>query len=200
MRAEEKLYLAMSEISDEIVEEASTPYKKPSFLQTGIVKAAAILVCASVLLITATTLPTIFSAKGGASPELNNGSDGSGVVGSAAPEFTDAGIYLANVQYDKENARYTFKLIVAEYHEKLDIYIYGLIDDDGDKVPVICTTSDELIGDYARVVRPIITVNGEMCENLPTAIDVYDVIVDMSETDLENVDWTNTIYTKELSQ
>ena len=119
---------------------------------------------------------------------------------TAAPEFTDAGIYLANVQYDKENARYTFKLIVAEYHEKLDIYIYGLIDDDGDKVPVICTTSDELIGDYARVVRPIITVNGEMCENLPTAIDVYDVIVDMSETDLENVDWTNTIYTKELSQ
>lgn len=184
MKNEEKLLLAIGEISDDIILEASTPYKR-KFIPTK--KTMAIAASIAVVTIGITMLPRLFdgvfdkNAGGSAAPEYGDGMNG--MQGDLDIREADFG-YLVYTGKVAENT-YSFKLvIITKPDEPIDVRLYSK-----DK-SIVYTTADNA-EDGITVRRPTITVNGERSDKIPT--DVGDYEIEISFDNLEkDIKWDTT--------
>ncbi len=175
MKNEEKLLLAIGEISDDIIAEVSAPYKrKIAPTRRTLAVAASIAVVA----VGITLLPGLLEGKkfdknvgGNAAPEMNGAADGSEGFGNHFGSLAYVG---------STDSAFNFKLTLDAVGAHLDVCLKSA---DGS---VIYTTEDITV-DGVEVRRPTLTVNGEAVEALPSLPGEYDITVsfDGMESDIE---------------
>lgn len=175
MKAEEKLYLAIGEIGDDIIKEASEPYKKP------LISRRTVAVAASLALVTVTAFTagsillsglTNIGDMGGnsAAPEYggNNSGDSAEIPGDDLL-ISDIG----NIEVVDRGDGSVFTLILtitAPTDLPINVYLYST---DGS---VLYTTATEVSDEDVEEVRRIsITVDGEVCDAIPTEIGKYEI-------------------------
>ena len=178
MKNEELLYLAIGEIDEELIKEASAPYKK------GIPKLyKKLTIAASVTIVSAAVIAGAMMAgapsldKSGSSPDCNN-------AGSPYEDFesllTDnAGNSISEIKLLDE---YTVSLrlrILSELTTPYELTMIGYsLSGDHSRI-AICTTGTPSV-EYDTVLSPTITVNGAPSAALPTSVGEYEITVDFS--------------------
>ena len=193
MTNEEKLLLAIGEIDDGLISEASVAYKRRSTpLMRGLSVAASVVAVSAVVLASgALFAPKSFDkndAAGEASPPTENASDGSdgSYVGALEGKYG----FICNVVRVSEHKIMLDLQIICESTEKFDVVILG--ENPEKQKKAICTSGDVDDG-YDLVVSPVITVNGDTADSLPTAVGAYTVVIDFSAIAETDFTWNDYI-------
>ena len=168
MTNEEKLLLAIGEISDDIILEASTPYKQSIINKKSLTIAASIAVVAVGIGILPLALGNAFGngASGGNSAPEMGGDSSNGSLDIREESF---GSLSYHGRLDDNTYSFTL-LIMTEASEPIDVTLYSKDDS------VVYTTKD-VTPDGVIVRRPVITVNGEVQDKLPTEVGAYDITI-----------------------
>ena len=184
MKSEEKLLLAIGEIDESIIAEASADYKRKFVFNK---KALAVAASVAVVAVTISMLPGLLlgrldkdAAGGDAAPEMNGGmlESGKDVRVESYGSLTYNG--------KKSDDKFSFTLIiVTDATSPIDIYLY---DNDPD-VSIVYTTANNMPSDM-EVRRPTITVNGEAASALPTTAGEYEITINFDGLE-ETVKWNN---------
>lgn len=194
MRNEEKLYLAIGEIDDGLIEEAGASYKKP-FPVKKIVAAAA---CVVLVTVAAIGVPNMFNLmdKGGnmegdMAPGMNGGSAGFPENGGSEIPKNDVieGDIGRLTLLESNGASFTFLLnVYLPSSVPIDIYLESI---DG---IAVYTTAENVTG--ASVYRPTVLVDGEVSDRLPGEIGEYEVTISFDGIDELDVRWKRyfTVY------
>lgn len=183
MKNEEKLLLAIGEISDDIVAEVSKPYKRKPFPMKQTLAIAASLA----VVVVGVSLSGIFDAKldknmsgGDAAPESNGSHYGDVNDGCNDVAYLGAIAYVGKVG---ENS-FEFNLSL-NMDSAVHVTLKSL---DGS---VIYTTED-ISDEGVEIRRPTITVNGEAANALPSLAGEYDITVTFDGME-ENIEWSEYI-------
>ena len=195
MRNEEKLYLAIGEIDERLIEDAGAAYKKPFPIKKFVAAAA----CVAIVTVAAIGMSNMLDLMdkggnlgGGMAPEMN---------GSAAPEFggddspsegevpendvliSDIGI-LTLIESDGKSFRFHLNITLPTYLP-IDVYLYSK---DG---KAVYTTADSIndTESLTSIYRPIILVDGEEAERLPGEIGEYVVTISFEGIAELDYDW-----------
>ena len=187
MKNEEKLLLAIGEISDDIVSEALAPYERKSI---PVKKVMAIAAGISLITVSVALLTRMFSvglikdaAGNAAAPEMNGGMSFDG----SYSDCTDInGNYLGSLAYvgrvDENSFR--FKLTL----NSTAVVNLSFKSADGS---IIYTTND-ITAESIEIRSPMITVNGEAAEALPSLPGEYDIIISFEGME-DNIEWCDYI-------
>ncbi len=181
MTNEEKLLLAMGEIDDELISEASSAYKRrfTPLTRRLSVAASVVLVSAAVLAASELFLPKAFDTGfdgGNASPPFSESTENSGCPdGTEFLESEYGRIYnLRSIGDDK----ISFNLSLhSDCDTALDIYFYG-INESG--MQELVATTDKSSEIYGYTFPPVITVDGVIAEELPNTVGDYSVTIDFA--------------------
>ena len=178
MKSAEKLLLAMSEIDEQIIAEASEEYKRKFIFSK---KAMAIAASVAVVAVTISLLPGLLpkmGAGGNAAPEMG----GDMMNGSADVREESFGTLIYNGK--KADGRFSFTLIiVTEAPSPIDVYLY----DNDPNASIVYTTAGNMPSDV-EVRRPSITVNGEEASAIPTSPGEYEILLGFPGLE-ETVKW-----------
>ena len=183
MTNEEKLLHAIGEISDDIIWEASTPYKQSLINKKSLTIAASIAAVAVGISILPLALGNAFdkgAAGGNSAPEM--GTDSSN--GSLDIREESFGSLAYHGRLDENVYSFTL-LIMSEAPEAIDVTLYSK---DGS---ILYTTADDT-PEGVVVRRPVITVDGVAQDKLPTEVGAYDITI--SFDGIENSTEFSTIY------
>ncbi len=182
MKNEEKLLLAIGEISDDIIAEVSTPYTRKS---VPMKRTLAIAASIAVVTVGITLLPGLLDGKfdksmGGnaAAPEMSGGM--SGDVADGSGEHFGSLAYVGRVG----ESSFNFNLML----DMTTIVNISLKSADG---TVIYTTED-IADEGVEIRHPTITVNGEAAEALPSHPGEYDITVSFDGME-GDVEWSEYI-------
>ena len=203
MRNEEKLYLAISEVDDALIAEASAPYKKNTVTPMKILAVAA---CAVIITVGAIGALTLDLGSKGMAGDSAPESDMPNMYGTINPDYNAPG------KDDEENApgddgcenvgsiivgeagsltmihgdgvSFSFKLrITKPQHNQLNVYLYSI-----DKSIVYSTA---YVDEASCVYRPTILVDGKPADNLPTDVGEYYVTISFDGKNEINTVWEN---------
>ena len=185
MKSEEKLYLAIGEIDDQLIAEASVPYKKGA----PIGKIIAIAASAAIVTVAVAAGAGLFDAgiksdmaNDAAPPPEDSNMDQEAAPGSSNIIESDIGILIPN--YSTKNS-YTFKLIIIAPTElPLDVYLYS---QDKSALYTTASVTDEDI----QLYKVKVTVDGEEAERLPGEIGEYDITITFPNLDESGIEWSN---------
>lgn len=187
MKNEEKLLLAIGEISDDIVAEASAPYER-KYMPVNKVMAIA----AGIALITVSValLPRIFSvglikdaAGNAAAPEMNGGMSMDG----SYSDCTDInGIYLGSLEYVGRVGENSLRFKLTLNSTAIAHLSFKSADNS-----IVYTTKDVTV-ENTEIRRPTITVNGEAAEALPSQPGEYDITISFEGME-DNIEWCDYI-------
>ncbi|MBP3401670.1 MAG: hypothetical protein J6K85_01275 [Clostridia bacterium] len=185
MKNEEKLLLAIGEISDDIISEVSEPYKRKPFPMKQTLAIAASLA----VVVVGVSLSGIFDARldknmsGAASaPELNDGHyDGSNGSG----KFDDVA-YLGAIAYVGKVGENSFSFNLSlNMDSPIHVTLKSL---DG----TVIYTTENISDEDVEIRRPTITVNGEAADALPSLAGEYDITITFDGME-ENIEWSEYI-------
>lgn len=184
MKNEEKLLLAIGEISDDIISEVSEPYKRKPFPMKQTLAIAASLA----VVVVGVSLSGIFDARldknmsGAASaPELNDGHDGSNGSG----KFDDVA-YLGAIAYVGKVGENSFAFNLSlNMDSPIHVTLKSL---DG----TVIYTTENISDEGVEIRRPTITVNGEAADALPSLAGEYDITITFDGME-ENIEWSEYI-------
>ena len=178
MKNEEKLLLAIGEISDDIIAEASSPYQ---INRIPFKRAAAIAASVAVVTIGVTLLSGIFAKKfdanlsGGSAPNMNGAMEGD----CSEPR-------IGSLVYMGKSGDNSFNFILTlDTTGSVNILLKST---DGN----IFYTTDEATPNGVEIRRPTITVNGELSDSLPSLPGEYDITISFDEME-DNVEWNKYI-------
>ena len=181
MKSEEKLLFAIGEISDDIIAEASTPYRKSIINRKSMTIAASIAAIAIGIGILPLALGNSVDKAGGNSAPEMGGDSTNGHLDISEEEF---GTLTYHGRLDENTYSFTL-LITDEAPERIDISLYSKDNS------IVYTTADEA-EDGVTVRRPTITVDGVAKDSLPTEIGTYDITVSFEGLE-DSIEWS-TVY------
>lgn len=194
MKNEEKLLLAIGEISDDIILEASTPYKR-KFIPTK--KTMAIAASIAVVTIGITLLPRLFdgvfdkNAGGSSAPEYGDGMNGAIGGGTENLDISETSAGRMECVEKTDGYKFGFTLtLYADLVSSLDVTFEST-----DKS--IIYTTKESIADSTEIRRPTITVNGEVATTLPIKAGEYDITISFDGME-QDVSWSRYINVTEF--
>lgn len=195
MKNEEKLLLAIGEISDDIILEASTPYKR-KFIPTK--KTMAIAASIAVVTIGITLLPRLFdgafdknNAGGSSAPEYGDGMNGAIGGGTENLDISETSAGRMECVEKTDGYKFGFTLtLYADLVSSLDVTFEST-----DKS--IIYTTKESIADNTEIRRPTITVNGEVATTLPIKAGEYDITISFDGME-QDVSWSRYINVTEF--
>lgn len=178
MTNEEKILIAIGEIDDELINEASAPYKaKFNSLTRGLTIAASVTIVSAVILASSGLfMPKSFDKNdmGGAAPPFeNSGADGGDFVGTVESEH---GFISDIVKTGDHTLKFDLRIFL-DCSESFDVLLIGKSSDGSKKA--ICSSGDAPEG-YDLILSPTITVNGNEADTLPNKAGVYTVVIDFS--------------------
>ncbi len=183
MKSEEKLLLAIGEISDDIISEVSAPYTRKQFPMR---QALAIAASVTVVVVGVSFLSRMFGTgldknmMGSASAPESNGSHYGDVSDKVDGAYLGALAYVGKVG---ENS-FAFNLSL-NIDSPVHVTLKSL---DGS---VIYTTED-VTSVGVEIRRPTITVNGEAVDSLPSLAGEYDITITFDGME-ENIEWSEYI-------
>lgn len=201
MTNEEKLYLAIGEIDDALIEEAGGDYVRKNNYTKRLIAIAASAAIVTVAVIGSSRFfdaslkndmagdaPGDYEpnmkpgANEGYGPESSaSGTDGSGDTDNA----TDGTSYAALKSINATNL--TLKLTICEdMQSPIDVYLYS-----ADKSVVYTTAKD---ADEGNVRRPTVIVNGEIADGLPYESGSYEVKIIFDGIDALDVEWEKYLF------
>ncbi len=197
----ELLHTAMSDIDEELVFEAEK-LKKPlgyiDFLKP-------LGVCAAVFLI---AFVSSFMVKyfdgdksGSGSSGLLGGTDGSNNSNNALPPSDTGGssaeddiLYAAGATLEileRGDGIYRFKLVITEKQEEIQVTVKGEgVNEHSEYTSYISTTAHYAVLTETPTSPPVIKVNGEYADAIPSEVGEYEITVDLSGLDA-SVNWRN---------
>ena len=184
MKNEEKLLLAIGEISDDIISEAEAPYKR-RLVPTK--KTLAIAASVAVVAVGITLLPGLlprpkFDVGDAAPPEMNGGANG----GKVNLDVSETG--CGRLECTGRTDGHTFSFILTLYTDlnfPLDVTFKA-------KDGSIVYTTEEGVSVDTEIRRPTITVNGEAKDALPTLSGEYDITISFDGME-ESREWQSYI-------
>ena len=185
MTNEEKLLHAIGEISDDIILEASTPYKQSLINKKSLTIAASIAAVAVGISILPLALGNAFdkgAAGGNSAPEMGGSMNNSDT--NLDISETSYGILECTIKTDGHTFNFALTLY-ADLNAPLDV---TFMSKDGS---VIYTTED-IGAEDAEVRRPTITVNGEVTESLPSAAGEYSINISFDGMEVDK-EWKSYI-------
>nr|MBE6544864.1 hypothetical protein [Oscillospiraceae bacterium] len=181
MRNEEKLYLAIGEIDERLIEEAGSAYKKPLPIKKMVAAAA----CVVLVTVAAIGMSDMFLLMG------NNGNSGGDMApgmngGSAESEIPENGVLVSDIGkltlLETSDMSFTFRLeVYLPTALPIDIYLYSK---DGSTV---YTTAENV--STSSVYRPTILIDGEAAERLPGEIGRYEVTISFEGIEELDLQW-----------
>ena len=187
MKSVEKLYLAIGEIDESIIKEASEPYNyQKNIVKRFSVIAAAVIIISAVSVISLGMFGSLMKGGQDAAPDMDWMPEG---MPSPAPDFgendesdNDGGI---NNEYIASDFGY---LILTKYKNGCFSFDYTVFAQSASPVYVKLYESGVLIGTSESTasgeLKSIkLTVNGEICSTLPTSVGTYTVKIDVGEID-----------------
>ena len=190
MKSVEKLYLAIGEIDDSIIKEASEPYNyKINIIKRLSTIAAAVIIISAVGVISMGTLASLMKGGLDAAPDMGEMPNMGECAPSPAPDFgendesdNDGGI---NNEYIASDFGY---LILTKYKNGCFSFDYTVFAQSASPVYVKLYESGVLIGTSESTasgeLKSIkLMVNGEICSTLPTSVGTYTVKIDVGEID-----------------
>ena len=184
MKNEEKLLLAIGEISDDIIAEAETPYKRrlvPTKKTLAIAASVAVVAVGIALLPGLLPRPK-FDAGMAAPPEMNGGASG-GEVNLDVSE-RDCGRLECTGRTDG----HTFSFTLTLYSDLTSPLHVTLKSSDGS----VAYTTEEGVSVDTEIRRPTVTVNGEVQQNLPTTAGEYEITISFDGME-ESKEWQSYI-------
>ena len=182
MRNEEKLYLAIGDVDESLIEEASAPYKKQKMPAKKIIAIAASAAIVSVAVIGTAGLLNmgLGNMKGDSNyaPE-----DFGGDMNESAPNDNVLISDIGRLELiENEGESFTFILeIYAPTSLPIDVYLYSK-----DKSAVYTTAQS---AEAAEIYRPRVTVDGEAAERLPGEVGEYTVTISFDGIHEKDIDW-----------
>lgn len=187
MRNEEKLYLAIGEIDERLIEEAGSAYKKPFPIKKMVAAAA----CVVLVTVAAIGVPNMFNLmdKGGnmggdMAPGMNGGS--AGFPENGGSEIPENGVLVSDIGkltlLETSDMSFTFRLeVYLPTSLPIDVYLYSK---DGSTV---YTTAENV--STSSVYRPTILIDGEAAERLPGEIGRYEVTISFEGIEELDLQW-----------
>ena len=187
MKNEEKLYLAVGEIDEELIKEASEAYRpKIRSFYKGFTVAASVIIVSAVALVFGVLIGVPTSdGKGscpGESPDLNVSPDGYLKDESTNDSSYGAslGRYLTGLEL-LDDFIVKFHLSVTENDSyPVDLSLCGsYFNELGEQKYAVCKTAPSH-SRYEILLTPSYTVNGMPADSIPTKKGEYDITVDFS--------------------
>ena len=182
MTSNEKLLMAIGQISDDIIKEAEGEYKRKTLpLRKSLSIAASVALVAVVI----TLLPAILNlrfdknAGGNSAPGMNAGMMG-GENGSLDIREEDFGSLIYNGKTSDNVYRFTL-IIMTDATKPIDVYLYSADE------AIVYTTASGVTG-VTEMRRPEITVNGEPSDRIPTEIGEYEITIAFPNLD-STINW-----------
>lgn len=182
---EELLLLAMSEIDDDLIEEATVPYARSRIFNRKTLSAIAACLVVAIGITAGARLIDVFDsgnmAGGESSPEgETNGSagDSENEDGIDTPIISQS---TANGQLDLiDSAGYSFvfRLSITGEHEKIDA-IFPLYKDG--ELYIVATDGADVDMGAAVIGTPQMYIDGSLATGIPTDVGVYEIHFDLSE-------------------
>lgn len=183
MKNEEKLLLAIGEISDDIISEVSEPYKRKLFPMKRTIAIAASL---AVVVIGVSFISRMFGTgldknmSGSASAPESNG----GHYGDVSDKVDSA--YLGAIAYVGKVGENSFAFNLSlNMDSPIHVTLKSL---DG----TVIYTTENISDEGVEIRRPTITVNGEAANALPSLAGEYDITITFDEME-ENIEWSEYI-------
>jgi hypothetical protein len=197
MTSNEKLYLAIGEIDDSLIEEASKPVKRTAIIikRIGAI-AACFIIGTSILLLS----KTLFKPKGDMSPSSpdSNFAPAPGAPGDGKEDesvdyldkiYSDFGC-LEQVYSDGVSFEFNLTLDIA-LDQPIEVYLYSK---DGKTVfttKISENDSEDTGNNGVTVLRPTILIGGVSANSLPKEAGRYRVSISFDGLDESEIDWNS---------
>jgi hypothetical protein len=192
MKNEEKLYLAIGEIDESLIKEASAPYKpRLHSVYKGLAIAASVAVISVV-----TVLGGIFKDTSKGDGDMNSAPTTSpeGEFDEALEDSVSHKDKISDIVLEDE-LKVSFRLTITdEGNPPVELTVIGkIINGDSSSEYAICTTGDNKSG-FKIALSPSYTVNGIPTDKIPTEAGEYDITVDFSIIKNYDVLWEDFVF------
>ena len=190
MKNEEKLYLGIGEIDEQLVKEAAEAYTpRIPTVYKGLAIAASVAIISVVTVLGGVLFSAPKGSDKGNAPESSPGKEYDGIFDST----TTRGSLITNIELIDE-LKISFNLTVTGSNSApIVLTLTGEYTGENEMVEhAVCTTAEDT-ENYKLALTPYYTVNGVRADALPTEIGEYEVTVDFSITKEYDVLWEDFI-------